>query len=411
VIVKHLAAERLADPKKQEILDGLLALTTDPIDDLAKSAGTGFNPVRNENLPIARPGGQTMGGHQFNFSGPVTIHVYSPPSVSQVVPAALPAPRAAIELEKVIQFDQDYKGREGYDEKFLDPEKGRIVVPVPTVRQARANEILTDSGGKQLVLKYHHFSLAMNKRHRLQMWSAANVDYDPSKKTSRERKELGTDKWIPDPRIPTEAQLVAKDFYKPAGKIDRGHIVRREDNAWGDSERDIEFANSDTFHWTNCTPQHGAFNRSSPAREYGGISGLWGSFENHIQEGLNDVDTKACILAGPVLSEEDPSADFGGANPIKYPILFWKIVAVTVTPSQGAPDLRVFGFLLSQKAIVDRFGIEKFGPGRFKRYQVRLKDIEDAAGLEFAPALQAADTMRNQPNPVEIRNNNEIRGL
>ncbi|RWE30516.1 DNA/RNA non-specific endonuclease [Mesorhizobium sp.] len=87
--------------------------------------------------------------------------------------------------------------------------------------------------GQTVVLKYHHFSLAMNASRRMQMWSAVNVDYDASKKTSNGRAFFGQDRWVFDPRIPQQYQLGDPDIYAPANQIDRGHIVRREDNALG----------------------------------------------------------------------------------------------------------------------------------------------------------------------------------
>ena len=121
-------------------------------------------------------------------------------------------------------------------------------------RASRREDALAGPGGAPLVLRYHHFELVMSASRRLQLWSAANVDYDPARKSRRGRNDFGQDRWVPDPRIPASAQILDAEFYRPAGNIDRGHMVRREDNAWGDSEREIEFANSDTFHWTNCTP-------------------------------------------------------------------------------------------------------------------------------------------------------------
>ena len=73
----------------------------------------------------------------------------------------------------------------------------------------------------------------MNISRRLQMWSAVNVDYNKAKRTVSGRQFFGTDHWIGDPRIPAKFQLTDADVYGPAGHIDRGHIVRREDNAWG----------------------------------------------------------------------------------------------------------------------------------------------------------------------------------
>jgi endonuclease G len=183
--------------------------------------------------------------------------------------------------------------------------------------------------------------------------------------------------------------LADQDVYGPAKQIDRGHIVRREDNAWGRNERETEFANSDTFHWTNCTPQHQAFNREEPGSQYGGLKGLWGGFEQYIQQSLLGGDPKASILAGPVLQEDDPSEDFG-TGPVQYPVLFWKVVVVAATGEGDAQMLKAYGFLLSQADVVTRFGVE-FAPGRFARYQVKLADIQTRAGVTFGKALLDAD--------------------
>ena len=90
-------------------------------------------------------------------------------------------------------------------------------------------------------------------------------------------------------------QIEDADFYAPAKKIDRGHIVRREDGAWGGRAKEAEFGNSDTYHWTNCTPQSEAFNQS-------GKSGIWGQFEEHIQREVKAEGGRMSVFAGPVLT-------------------------------------------------------------------------------------------------------------
>ena len=351
-----------------------------------------------------------MPGSFMLFTGPVTINVqggaapFTGGSMTPPTPSATAGGQVAV--EKKLRFDPDYAHREGYDPGFLG-----VPVPTPGVSNARLPEMVKNADGSIKVLKYHHFEIAMNRPCRLMMWSAVNVDYDPAKKSQAGRAAFGQDTWTPDPRIPEALQLEGADFYKPAGKIDRGHIVRREDNAWGKTSQDQEFANSDTFHWTNCTPQHEAFNRSDPGHGYAGLKGLWGDFENHVQQSLANVDHRACILAGPVLDANDPTADFGN-GPIPYPLLFWKIVCVTVSPRATRPKLMVFGFLLSQQPVTDRFGIERFGPGKFARYQATLANIEQVTGLTFNPALHAADTMKGAPTPRRaIQSNDDIQGL
>jgi endonuclease G len=393
-IVQALGKVRVASPPQATLLSDLLKGTTDPADDIsqlltenaiAPETRMRFTPATNVSIntePSGLSGGNTMSGTNLNFSGPVTIHVYAPTTLTAPSPGLAPE----VALEKVLRFDPNYDDREGYNAAFLGE---GLNVPTPGVAPQRDNEMFKQDGGI-VVLPYHHYSLAMNRARRLQMWSAVNVDYDPDMRKQSGRAFFGTDRWIGDPRIPASIQIADPDFYKPAGQIDRGHIVRREDNAWGETALETEYANSDTFHWTNCTPQHAAFNRSTPGKPYGGIKGLWGGFEAYIQKSLQHGDTKACILAGPVLAKDDPSADFG-AGPIQYPIQFWKIVAVAVQELGGAASLRTYGFVLSQEDVVEQFGIE-FAPGQYARYQRSLHDIAALAGVVFDNTLLAADT-------------------
>lgn len=404
-IVKSLLTKRLDDPAQQRQLQQLLTTTTDPLDDLSKEA---LAVPQNPNGVGMNLGDQRMAGNVFNLSGSVTINVYGGAAADlPAIAAPVPSPLA---VEKTIQFDPNYDDREGYDPLFLDPHHQKIAVPIPDIARARLKEMVLDDNGKPLILKYHHYELAMNRSRRLQMWSAVNVDYDPKKRSDGGRASFGTDKWIADPRLTDAEQIENADFYKPAHQIDCGHVVRREDNAWGNTPQEIEFANSDTFHWTNCTPQHEAFNRSAPGTaKYGDLKGLWGDFENYIQSTLTGVDTRACILAGPVLADDDPTTDFG-TGPVAYPLLFWKVIAVTTTSGNNT-ELQVYGFVLSQKPVVDRFGIERFGPGRFQNIQCALSHIEDVAGVVFDNVLHKADMMSGASEPVSLTDATAIVGL
>jgi endonuclease G len=66
------------------------------------------------------------------------------------------------------------------------------------------------------------------------------------------------DRWYRDPRIDESEQLRQEAFETG---IDRGHLTRREDTAWGRNFKDATAANNDTFHFTNCSLQASAFNR------------------------------------------------------------------------------------------------------------------------------------------------------
>lgn len=374
-IIRVLSETRLDDARQQAVLDALLDGTGDPAEEVRELLErTSHPPIESE--PGAAP--LLRGGGQMIFTGPVTI------ILGQEASDALAG--AAGALERSIRFDPDYANRRGYRPDFLG---GGVLVPLPGVARARKAEMLVEDGEVR-VLDYHHFSLAMNARYRLAMWSAANVDYDPVNRQVGGRTGFGSDRWIYDPRIPAELQVGERDFYGPAGQADRGHVVRRQDSAWGATPIEIEYANSDTFHWTNCTPQHAAFNRASAPSRYDVGEGLWGGFEMYIQSELQKDDARACIFAGPVLSRDDPVEDFG-RGPVHVPRLFWKVVVVRKAGAE--PSLEAHGFILSQEDVVTRFGVE-FAAGRFSRYRTTLSDIGKAAGVAFDRTLIAADTFR-----------------
>ncbi|SDD38120.1 endonuclease G [Sphingomonas sp. YR710] len=391
-VVKAMSAVTPVNPVGRRLLDELLEGTIDPADDVSKLTTQGAAEAAPKvGSTVAPPAPQSFMGANMavtmNFSGPVTIYVGGAPSTSAAF--ATVTPTSASANEKSLRFDPDYDNREGYDPEFLGE---GISVPLPMVAAARESEMVKESG-QILILKYHHFSLAVNASRRIQMWSAVNVDYDSAKRMVSGRQFFGTDRWIGDPRIPAKFQLADVDVYGPAGQFDRGHIVRREDNAWGNTASEVEFANADTFHWTNCTPQHAAFNRENAGGKYAGVVGIWGGFEGHIQKNLQTDDTRACILAGPVLAADDPKEDFG-TGLVQYPETFWKVVAVASQDAGGVRSLRTYGFLLSQKDVIARFGVE-FASGEYARYQVPLAQISAATGVVFDAALMNADTLGN----------------
>lgn len=373
-LLRSCAETRMADTRQQTILDALLEGATDPADEVREILKRSGDERAAGEQPASAPRG--LANCQMTFTGPVTILIRTD------------APDNIVDgldtLERSIRFDPDYEGRTGYRPDFLGD---GLIVPAPIVSAGR-NPEMVKLEGKVRVLNYHHFSLTMNGQRRLVMWSAANVDYDQRGRPPGGRTSFGSDKWIFDPRLAPELQLGDRDFYGPARQADRGHVVRRQDSAWGDTPLEREFANSDTFHWTNCTPQHAAFNRGSPPTRYQMEEGSWGGFESYIQRELQHGETRACIFAGPVLAGDDPVEDFGQGQ-IAIPVRFWKVVIVKKAGSEE-PMLEAHGFMLSQETILERFGIE-FSPGRFARYRMSIAEISEAAGIEFDPSILAAE--------------------
>ena len=385
-IVQHLAAVQLPDADQARLLQGLLLRSQDPLE------GEVVSPASPRAAVVARE--VATSGITINVAGHAYMTFAAAPAP---VPAALllqatngsgaaaPAPVA----EKKLRFDPDYKKRKGYDDKFLGDQ-----IPAPTVT--------TELNGRMMKpLHYHHFTIVMNKARRLAHWSAVNVDYTPSLKGTMSRKDFGTDTWVPDPRIPSEQQIQDPDFYKPATKIDRGHVVRREDNAWGEDDLEVEYANSDTFHWTNCTPQHERFNQER-------LSGLWGQLEAHITKEIHAVGNRANIFAGPVLDGDDPEQDYGYGI-IQYPLKFWKVIAGV---SEDDGQLVAYGFVLDQSAQVKRYGIEGMNVGKFSRNQVALTEIASMTGVVFPKELLDADVLKSDNGErvsIEVRDLSDVR--
>ena len=234
------------------------------------------------------------------------------------------------------------------------------------------------------------------------MWSAVNVDYNDNKrKWFATREDFGTDKWIPDPRIPNHCQLMDADAYKPSPSLQRGHIVRRDDSAWGTSKRSQEYANSDTFHWTNCTPQHGGFNQSSHFDpNVGHYPGIWGGLENKIASLAKRNGGRMCIFGGPVLDNENDDIYDWGLGDVQIPMKFWKVVTLLEDD-----HLTAYGFVLDQTQAFEDLGFERLDFGRFKTFQKPLADISELSGVEFDQVLLTADVLANGPG-FEISNGN-----
>ncbi len=278
-------------------------------------------------------------------------------------------------------WDPDYSTRQGYDPDFL----GRSA-PMPKPRQP--DEMLTvPGGGKEL--KYHHFSLIMHRERRIAALSAANVDGSGEAKSPGNRPfgdytrdglaGRSSDAWFLDERIDAGAQFAEVFFEKDRGSFDKGHVVRRDDVAWGDTYQEMRNANGDSFHVTNCAPQVAAFNRSTLG------SDNWGDLEDLILEEAEEE--KLQVFGGPVFKEDDPvftGRDHAGRVSVKIPHRYWKLIV-----ARKGQKLQSFGFVLEQdlKDVSFEFAV----PSRWRRFTVPVSEIEDLSNFEFSSAIRNGD--------------------
>lgn len=262
--------------------------------------------------------------------------------------AAAPIEAEAFEMRTPVIYD-GLDSRDGFQPDFLDPAKE---VPAPKITAAGQKLLapLLDGSGNEL--KYQHFSVWMQRERRLALYTASNVDWRDRRKvvdgkaTSREglagwpKGSKFAELWVDDPRIDPRHQLPDVFYSEDRGAFDKGHIVRRDDVCWGDHFADMQMANGDTFHVTNCSPQIKAFNQGQAGEEN------WGDLEGAIAKVTKADAQAACLFAGPIFGADDRwfhGKDERGAARIQVPSRFWKIVVV-----KGDEGFEAYGFVLEQ---------------------------------------------------------------
>lgn len=280
--------------------------------------------------------------------------------------------------EEAISIDPDYSNRKGYDPKFLGSGDKQVPLPEITDEMKKATAINQQSTiPNDFVLPYHHYSVIINGKRRLAWITAVNIDGKAFRPITRE-----TDKWIYDPRIKRSEQ-VGNELYK-YNRLDRGHLVRRLDPVWGSTKALAKVANDDTFHYTNCSPQHQDFNRRDTT---------WQGLEDYILTNAEAKDLKLSVFTGPVFRDDDQTY-----RNIKIPKEFWKVV-VMVKPND---ELSATAYLLSQESLIQDLE-EEFVYGKYKTFQVPVLKIGSLTGLEFGK-LKDCDPMAEdeEDSTIEI---------
>ncbi len=316
----------------------------------------------------------------------ISLGAAVPVTVAQVT-----AGEAITEALREPDHDTDYSTRTGYDPGFLnDPTQrlAKLAVPMPKPASAKA---LAKTRDGDTVLHYQNFSLSMHAERRLALFTACNVTKAPELKkpepgkdyTRRGLSGLGEndqERWFIDPRLDETLQLPDIFFTKDRKAFDKGHIVRRDDVAWGRSYDELKRANGDSYHVTNCSPQVGDFNRSADGEDN------WGDLENHVlSEAANE---RLCVFAGPVLNPDDTVFVGAAGNGVKLrakiPERYWKVIVARV--DEG---LASYGFVLEQDLADVDFEFQV--PSEFMPALIPLSEIERIAGVRFDRAASQAD--------------------
>lgn len=262
----------------------------------------------------------------------------------------------------------DASARKGFDATFL-PKR----IELPTIDRAADN-----------LLNYRHFTIVMNPRRRLPYYTAVNIDaarYNKLKDYIPSRKEMGSDSWSLDPRMPKTMQL-PKSFYKH-NDFDLGHMVRREDPIWGDTLEEAIAANDDTFYLTNAAPQHKDFNRSAER---------WKGLEDYALKNARENDLRLSVFSGCVFDENDRKFE-----DVQIPGQFWKILVMV----KKNGELSATGYIVQQDDLIKDITEREIGFQfeQFKTYQVPITKIEEATGLQFG--LNDYDPLQRKRNILD----------
>ncbi|BBB92003.1 MAG TPA: DNA/RNA non-specific endonuclease [Methylomusa anaerophila] len=266
-----------------------------------------------------------------------------------------PAPTADSGPKPMLVEELSYEWYErstGYQAKFLGD---NYEVLLPQLRSDLEQDIAPLKAGGN-VLNYTHFSIVMSKSRRLAYYTAVNIDGSQLINLNRD-----ADKWYFDPRLDRKYQC-GPELYEN-NDLDRGHLVRRLDPVWGEQAKE---ANEDTFHFTNCSPQHKNLNQKT-----------WLDLENYILQNAGKYDLMVTVFTGPVFRSDDVLY----RREFQIPAEFWKVVAIV----KDNGELSATAYLQTQKNLIIDL---EFAYGEYKTYQIPVLKIEDLTGLDFGDLRQ-----------------------
>jgi endonuclease G, mitochondrial len=314
------------------------------------------------------------------------------PQVAGVVAApSAPAAKSLTRASEAIKIDTNYENRKGYDAAFVEGSN----IPLPSM-SAKLKQGVAPLRGDQAnaaagVLNYQHFSIVLHKTRRMAIYSATNIDgatYLSVDRKTGEVRDSEAEKWFKDMRV-SDAFTLNQDFYSEwSTYFDRGHLTRRTDPTWG-SEDEAERANADTFHFSNCSPQHFRFNQTAK---------FWQGAERYVLENgvlAQGNGNRISVFQGPIF---DDSIDLW-ADDIQIPSSFFKVIVW-----KSASGLKSVGLIVDQLPLMSEPRRALGSPTALpnvdvSHWRVGIKTIEKKTGLDFGDVVRNADTIASSTQP------------
>lgn len=146
-----------------------------------------------------------------------------------------------------------------------------------------------------IVLYQYAFTVGYSHKYQQALWVAYQFTRNELEKVARRAHSFK-----PDPRLP-QATVSNKDYAH--SHYDRGHLAPAGDMRWNKQ------AMSESFYFSNISPQDKAFNR-----------GIWRSLEQQVRDWVTRFDT-LYVVTGPLFLKE---CGFLGKSQIPVPSHFYK---------------------------------------------------------------------------------------
>jgi endonuclease G len=148
------------------------------------------------------------------------------------------------------------------------------------------------------IIKHTYYTLSYSEKYEQPYW----VIYITTKQNIENGKSERKNNFRPDPLVKTGSSE-SSDYLKSG--YDRGHLLPAGDMKFSD------LAMSETFFYSNISPQHPSFNR-----------GIWLRLEDLVRQWTNEFDSLYIVTAGVLVGIQETI----GSNEVGVPKYFYKII-------------------------------------------------------------------------------------
>jgi endonuclease G len=309
------------------------------------------------------------------------------------VPAELEAGALPQEHWTAPQF------RLGYDPRFLPVE-----LKLETILGQRRRDAARLLNGDAVTLDYLHFSTVIDRERKFPMLTAVNIHG-----AKLRRPTNSSSSWRRDSRLEEILQPGDNFYTRSLGddpvSFDRGHLVRRLDPCWGDSQEEVNLAEQHTFHFTNAAPQ---------VHKYNDI--VWGDLEDYVLDRAQTKEKKVTVFSGPLFKPQDPEYGRNREHgPWNIPVTFWKIAVIEKPGGKIAAAAFMIGQIEFLAALFEArvfTGLKPYTLDELKtrRIQTTIQTVEQESGFDFSVLrpFDAQNALESTRQTRILRSNSEI---